>query len=219
MIRRPALLAATAFTAAAVLSLSACGGGDGAAKDNEKVAGADVGDQRRTPSPKASADDGITRPEIRLPKDVKNVFEGGETGDPKKDAVLADNERWVNSLIEAVTVDAEDHPALKFYARGEALVSSAEYIQGFREKKKSFVGTTRYYDRRVTFLREGVAAVTYCQDGTKTYPKDLKTGKVDRSIKGSASDYSFFNTRVKKNDKGVWQTDSVTSTAGAKKCM
>ncbi|MEU4798562.1 hypothetical protein [Streptomyces sp. NPDC023327] len=218
MIRRPALLAATAFTAAAVLSLSACGGGDGAAKDNEKVAGADVGDQRKTASPKASAD-GITRPEIRLPKDVKNVFEGGVTGDPKKDAVLADNERWVNSLIEAVTVDAEDHPALKFYARGEALVSSAEYIQGFREKKKSFVGTTRYYDRRVTFLREGVAAVTYCQDGTKTYPKDLKTGKVDRSVKGSASDYSFFNTRVKKNDKGVWQTDSVTSTVGAEKCM
>ncbi|MBM7171401.1 hypothetical protein JQK87_23940 [Streptomyces sp. G44] len=224
MNRRPTLLAAAAFTAAAVLSLSACGGGDGESKDNEKnekIAGADTdsGGERRTPSPKTSEDDGIDRPRIRLPKDVKNVFEGGVTGDPEKDAVLADNKRWVDSLIEAVTVDAQDHPALKFYATGDALVSSAEYIQGFRDKNKSFVGTIRYYDRKVTFLKEGVAAVTYCKDGTKTYPKDLKTGKVDRSIEGSASDYAFVNTRVTKNGKGVWQTDSITSTTGSKKCV
>ncbi|MFF1375738.1 hypothetical protein [Streptomyces sp. NPDC058308] len=125
----------------------------------------------------------------------------------------------MNSLIEAVTVDAEDHPALKFYATGDALISSAEYIQGFQEKNKSFVGTVRYYDRQVTFLKDGVAAVTYCKDGTKTYPKDVKTGKVDRSIEASASDYAFVNTRVTRNDRGVWQTDSVTSTSGAKKCM
>ncbi|WP_107410267.1 hypothetical protein [Streptomyces luteocolor] len=219
MTRRPTLLAAAALTTAAVLSLSACGGSDGDSKDNDKIAGADSGGKKsESPSPKASAD-GIDRPTIELPKDVKNVFEGGKTGDPKKDAVLADNERWVDSLIEAVTVDAKDHPAIKFYASGDALLSSAEYIDGFRKKSKSFVGTTRYYNRQVTFLKDGVAAVTYCQDGTKTYPKDLKTGKVDRSVEGSASDYAFFNTRVKKNDQGVWQTDSVTSTAGAKKCM
>ncbi|MFF8657695.1 hypothetical protein [Streptomyces huasconensis] len=219
MNRRPALLAAAALATAAALTLSACGGGDGGSKDSEKIAGADSGTQRdSSPSPKAS-EDGIDRPEIKLPKDVKNVFEGGRTGDPKKDAVLADNERWVNSLIEAVTVEAKDHPALKFYATGDALLSSAEYVQGFQKKNKSFVGTTRYYDRKVTFLKDGVAAVTYCQDGTKTYPKDLKTGTVDRSIEGSASDYTFFNTRVQKNDKGVWQTDSVTSTARAKQCM
>ncbi|MEV0256262.1 hypothetical protein AB0H82_18610 [Streptomyces sp. NPDC050732] len=221
MIRRPALLAAAAFTAAAALSLSACGGGDGdgGSKDSEKIAGADSGTQRdKSPSPKAS-EDGINRPEIKLPKDVKNVFEGGKTGDPKKDAILADNERWLDALIEATVVDSGDHPALKFYGSGEALLSAADYIQGFRKKNMSFVGTIRYYDREVTFLKEGVAAVTYCKDGTKTYPKDLKTGKVDRSIEGSASDYAFVNTRVQKNDKGVWQTDSITSITGSKKCV
>ncbi|QEU97503.1 hypothetical protein CP970_23140 [Streptomyces kanamyceticus] len=209
------------MTAAAVLSLSACGGGGGDSKDTDtdKIAGAGQGDKKSdAPSPKAS-EDGVDRPEVKLPKDVKNVFEGGKTGDAKKDAVLADNERWLNSLIEAVTVDAKDHPALKFYGSGEALLSAGEYVQGFKEKNKSFIGTIRYYDRQVTFLKEGVAAVTYCKDGTKTYPKDLKTGKVDRSIPGSASDYAYVNTRVKKNDKGVWQADSVTSTTGAKKCM
>ncbi|MFF1375736.1 hypothetical protein [Streptomyces sp. NPDC058308] len=218
MNRRPTLLAAAAMAAAAVVSLSACGGSDGASKDSDKIAGADSGDKASgSPSAEAS-DDGVDRPEIRLPKGVKNVFEGGTTGDPKKDAVLADNERWVDSLIEAVTVQAKDHPALKFYAAGDGLISSAEYIQGFQEKKKTFVGTIRYYDRQVTFLKDGVAAVSYCKDGTKTYPKDLKTGVVDRSIEPSASDYAFVNTRVKKNGKGVWQTDSVTSTTASKKC-
>lgn len=222
MNRRPTLLAAAAMTAAAVLSLSACGGGDGDSKDKDtdKIAGAGQGDEKSdSPSPKASAD-GVDRPEIKLPKDVKNVFEGGGTGDAKKDAVLADNERRINAIDEAITVDAKTHPALKFYSSGEALLTAADYIQSFRKESKSFVGTTRYYDRKVTFLKEGVAAVAYCQDGTKTYPKDLKTGKVDRSIPESADDYGFYNTRLKKNAKGVWQTESVTYVEEAtKKCM
>ncbi|MFD4631850.1 hypothetical protein ACFVYR_27660 [Streptomyces sp. NPDC058284] len=206
------------MTVAAVVSLSACGASDGDSQDKDKIAGADSGGRASEPPSAKAPDDGVDRPEIELPKGVKNVFEGGRTGDSKKDAVLADNERWLNSLIEAVTVEAKDHPALKFYAAGDGLVASAEYIQGFQEKKKSFVGTIRYYDRKVTFLKDGVAAVSYCKDGTKTYPKDLKTGTVDRSIEGSASDYAFVNTRVTKNDKGVWQTDSVTSTTASKKC-
>ncbi|MFI1679266.1 hypothetical protein [Streptomyces sp. NPDC020607] len=220
MNRRPTLLAAATMTTAAVLSLSACGGGDGDSTD--KIAGADSdasGKKKESPSPKAS-DDGIDRPEIKLPKDVKNVFEGDKTGGPKKDAVLADNARRLDAIDEAVTVDAKTHPALKFYSSGEALLTAADYIQGFRKEGKSFVGTTRYYDRRVTFLKEGVAAVAYCQDSTKTYPKDLKTGKVDRSIPESADDYGFYNTRLRKNAKGVWQTESVTYVEEAtKKCM
>ncbi|MFD4632090.1 hypothetical protein ACFVYR_26470 [Streptomyces sp. NPDC058284] len=220
MNRRPTLLAAAALTAAAVLSLSACGGGDG--DSNDKIAGADSdsgGKKKESPTPKSS-DDGIDRPEIKLPKDVKNVFEGGRTGDPKKDAVLADNERRINSIDEAITDDAKTQPALKFYSSGDALLTAADYIQGFRKEGKSFVGTTRYYDRRVTFLKEGVAAVAYCQDATKTYPKDLKTGKVDRSIPESADDYGFYNTRLRKNADGVWQTESVTYVEEAtKKCM
>ncbi|MGW2230620.1 hypothetical protein [Streptomyces formicae] len=224
MNRRPTLLAAAAMTAAAVLSLSACGGGDSEFKDkdSDKIAGADSdsGDKKReSPSPRAS-EDGVDRPEIKLPEDVKNVFEGGKTGDPKKDAVLADNERRINSIDEAITVDAKAHPALKFYSSGEALLTAVDYVQSFDKDQKSFVGTTRYYERKVTFLKEGVAAVSYCQDGTKTYPKDLKTGKVDRSIPESADDYGFYNTRLKKNAKGVWQTESVTYVEDAtKRCM
>ncbi|MEV8315229.1 hypothetical protein AB0Q95_13745 [Streptomyces sp. NPDC059900] len=220
MNRRPTLLASTALTVAALLSISACGGSDGgSAKGGEKIAGAGSGsEQRESPSP-TPPDDGIERPEIKLPKGVRNVFEGGRTGDAKKDAILADNERRIASIDEAITVDAKEHPALKFYSSGEALLSAAEYVQGFYEDGRSFVGTTRYFDREVTFLKSGAAAVTYCVDETKAYPKDRKTGKVDRSIPASSDDYAFYNTRVKKNAKGIWQTESVTSTTGAKQCL
>ncbi|WP_367042413.1 hypothetical protein [Streptomyces sp. Je 1-332] len=218
MNRRPALLAAATLTAAAVLSLSACGGGDGDAKENDKIAGAGSGDKKReSPSPSAS-DDGIERPEIKLPKDVKHVFEGGKTGDPKKDAILADNERRITSLDEAITVDAEEHPALKFYSSGNALLSAADHVQGFYKRGKTFVGTTRYYDREVTFLKDGAAVVTYCEDTSKTYPKDRKTGRVDRSIPESDQDYAFYNTRLEKNEDGIWQTTSVLTTTAAKRC-
>ncbi|MEU5954146.1 hypothetical protein [Streptomyces sp. NPDC047525] len=218
MNRRPTLLAAATLTAAAVLSLSACGGGDGDSKENDKIAGAESGEKRESPSPTAS-DDGVERPEIKLPKDVKYVFEGGKTGDAKKDAVLADNERRIASLDEAITVDAEKHPALKFYSSGDALLSAADYVQDFYKRGKTFVGTTRYYDREVTFLKGGAAVVTYCEDTSKTYPKDRKTGKVDRSIPGSEQDYGFYNTRLEKNEDGVWQTTSVLTTSAAKRCM
>ncbi|GGV31026.1 lipoprotein [Streptomyces longisporoflavus] len=218
MNRRPTLLAATALTAAAVLSLSACGGGGDVAKENDKIAGAGTGDKRQSPTPTAS-DDGIERPEIKLPKDVRNVFEGGETGDAKKDAILADNERRITSIDEAITVDAEKHPALAFYSSGDALLSAANHVQGFYKKDKTFVGTTRYYDREVRFLKGGAAAVTYCEDTSKTYPKDRRTGKVDRSIPESEQDYAFYNTRLDKNENGVWQTTNVLTTTAAKRCM
>ncbi|MEV0119590.1 hypothetical protein AB0H77_41115 [Streptomyces sp. NPDC050844] len=216
---RPHLFAAAAVTGAVVLSLSACGGGAEGDKGGEKIAGADTGESgRRPPSPTVSAD-GIDRPEIKLPKGVDNVFEGGKTGDSVKDAVLADNERRIDSIDEAVTVNAKKHPALEFYSSGDALVSAAYFIEGFYDNGKSFVGTTRYYDRKVTFLKNGAAAVTFCMDATKTYPQDRKTGKVDRSIPASASDYAFYNTRMEKNGKGVWQTTLVTSQGSAKRCM
>jgi hypothetical protein len=217
--RRPTLLAAATFTAAAVLSLTACGGSDGGSGDGDKIAGAETGDKKRESLSPSASDDGIERPEIKLPKDVKDVFEGGKTGDAKKDAVLADNARRISSLTEAATVDAKEHPALKFYSSGDALLSAANYAQDFHKKGKSFVGTSRYYDREVTFLKGGAAAVTYCMDATKTYPKDRKSGTVDKSIPASDQDYSFYNTRLEKTEDGVWQTTSVLTTAAAKRCM
>ncbi|MER5304344.1 hypothetical protein ABT039_33445 [Streptomyces lasiicapitis] len=208
-----------ALTTAAALSLSACGGGDGDSKGDEKIEGAGSTASEKA-SPSASADERSDRPKVDMPKGVSNVFEGGATGDAKKDAVLADNARNLDAIDVAITVGGKSsQKALKFYNKGKALIATASYIQGYYDDGKSYVGATRYYDRQVTFHGVSEATVTYCADATKTYPKDRKTGKVDRSIPESANDYTFFNERLKKNAKGVWQSVDVLSETGAKKCM
>ncbi|MCC8453603.1 hypothetical protein [Streptomyces rochei] len=211
-------IAAAALTAAVTLLLSGCGGSDSEDSGKDEIAGADTGaSASASPSPSASAD-GVDRPEIKLPSDVKNVFEGGSTGDPVKDAVLADNERMINSIDEAITVDAEEHPALKFYSKDNALIAAASYVQSFYEAGTTWTGSTRYYDREVTLSGENAATVTYCGDETKSYSKDRKTKEVKKTP-GDADDYVSYSARVQKNADGVWQTTNVVSERGAEKCQ
>ncbi|KFG74363.1 hypothetical protein [Streptomyces mutabilis] len=213
-------IAAAALTAAVTLLLSGCGGSDSEDSGKDKIAGADTGasaSASASPSPSASAD-GVDRPEIKLPSDVKNVFEGGSTGDPVKDAVLADNERMINSIDEAITVDAEEHPALKFYSKDNALIAAASYVQSFYEAGTTWTGSTRYYDREVTLSGENAATVTYCGDETKSYSKDRETKEVKKTP-GDADDYVSYSARVQKNADGVWQTTNVVSERGSEKCQ
>ncbi|NEB19206.1 hypothetical protein [Streptomyces coelicoflavus] len=213
--------AAAALTTAVALLLTACGGGsDSDDSGKDEIAGADTGasaSASASPSPSASGD-GVDRPEIKLPADVKNVFEGTKTGDPVKDAVLADNERMINSIDEAITVDAEEHPALKFYSKDNALVAAATYVQSFYEGGTTWTGSTRYYDREVTLSGDNAATVTYCGDETESYSKDRKTKKVKKTP-GDADDYVSYNARMEKNADGVWQTVNVVSERGSEKCQ
>ncbi|MCZ9353408.1 hypothetical protein NGM36_27200 [Streptomyces mutabilis] len=210
--------AAAALTAAVTLLLSGCGGSDSEDSGKDKIAGADTGaSASASPSPSAS-EDGVDRPEIKLPSDVKNVFEGDATGDPVKDAVLADNERMINSIDEAITVDAEEHPALKFYSKDNALIAAASYVQSFYEAGTTWTGSTRYYDREVTLSGENAATVTYCGDETKSYSKDRETKEVKKTP-GDADDYVSYSARVQKNADGVWQTTNVVSERGSEKCQ
>ncbi|WP_405778140.1 hypothetical protein [Streptomyces sp. NBC_00859] len=215
---------AASLAVAAALLLSACGGGDSSSSDKAdksgKIAGADTGKDTASPAASDSAPgDGIKRPKVVLPKGVKDTFEGEKTGDPKKDAILADNQQNLSAIDSAITTDVNAlRPALEFYNKPDALAAAIAYIKTFYDDGKSFVGTTRYYNRRVTILKDGAAAVTYCEDATKTYPKDRKTGKVTKAP-ATADDYTFYNERLEKDAKGVWQSASVISGSGANKCV
>ncbi|GLW44784.1 hypothetical protein Stsp02_04460 [Streptomyces sp. NBRC 14336] len=96
MIRRPpALLTALILTTAATLTLSACGGDDGPAKEgNDKVAGAGAG-KKPSPSHSQSAPSASDSPKIELPADLSYTFDWPKTGDEDKDAVLADSEQSI----------------------------------------------------------------------------------------------------------------------------
>ncbi|MFF5155003.1 hypothetical protein ACFY3N_01815 [Streptomyces sp. NPDC000348] len=218
MNRRPTLFAALALTATAALTLSACGSDDDTTtKDNDKIAGADTGEEK-SPSPTASPSDSGGRPKITFPSDAKNVFEYEKTGDAAKDAALADSTLTVNAVDEAIFEGDTGTEALGFYITDKALSSYITYVQKYIDDGETWVGETRYSNYKVTLSGPRKAYVTYCSDESKSYIKNKKTGKVDRSP-ATADAYVLYNTSLTKNSEGVWQTTDVVSNRGNKTCQ
>lgn len=219
----PLALAATCVTVSAVLLLSACGGGskDDGDKITDAASGTPSSSPAKTsaaPAPSASAT-GVTRPTITsFPADAKDVFEGEHTGDATKDAILADNQQWVMALDDGVFQGTAATKALRFYTAGRANDTATRYVQGYLSKNYTWTGTVRFFDRKVTIEGKDHAVVIYCSDESKAFLKDRKTGKVDNTPTTSDS-YVLYNTDLKKNAQGVWQTDAMLEDRGAKQCQ
>ncbi|MGW3662917.1 hypothetical protein [Streptomyces sp. NPDC005141] len=217
MNRRPRLLVTAALGATAALLLTACGGGDEKPKGNDKIAGADTGGETSA-SPGAGATATGSRPTIKFPSDARNVFEGQKTGDAKKDAVLADNAQRINSIDDAIFQGSMSTEALGFYSAEGALDSARTFVKGYLDDDRSWTGTTRYFDRQVSFRPDGSAAVIYCSDESKSFLKNRKTNKPEKTPT-SADSYVLYNTKLVKNSDGVWQTTNVISKRGADQCQ
>ncbi|MFH8237532.1 hypothetical protein [Streptomyces sp. NPDC018321] len=217
--RRPTLLTALTLTATAALTLSACGSEDSASGDNDKIAGADTGTEpSAAPSSSApsAADDG--RPKIELPSDLKLVFEDTETGDPVKDAVLADNAERMRAVDAAITGTDPEGKALGFYNTGKALTAAVSWVEQFEKANATLTGEARYFDRKVTLKSDTSAVLTFCADESKGFSKDKKTGEIAKTPVTKNS-YVLYNTRLDKNSDGVWQTSQILSTRGAAQCQ
>ncbi|BCL30243.1 hypothetical protein GCM10017557_51020 [Streptomyces aurantiacus] len=218
--RRPTLLAAATLTAAAALSLSACGGDDSSAdkgKDNDKIAGADTGAEKSA-SPSASAEAAAGRPKIELPADLHYSFEWKRTGDADRKAVLSDGEQFIKATDQAIANQDALDPAYRFYSEGELAASTEKYVQRFVDHGARTTGTYRFYNESVTVRGDGSATLTYCEDQGKAYNKYVKTGKVDKTPVTKKS-YVFYNTVLKKNGAGVWVTQDMLSERASSKCQ
>ncbi|SER33515.1 hypothetical protein [Streptomyces qinglanensis] len=208
----------TAGALAASLLLGACGSDGGS---DGKIDGADDGAKKtsKSPSPSQSSDaPGHKAPEdIKLAKDAKNVFEDTETGNPEKDAVLADNQARINAVDRVITTGKEPD-LVKVYAKGKSLLASNEYILDFANDGMSWAGVTRYYDQKVEFTGKSDARVTFCADESKAQNKVIKTGKLEPND-GGDQNYVFASFHTKRNSDGVWQAVSGSSQRGAEQCM
>ncbi|PSM43652.1 hypothetical protein C6Y14_08430 [Streptomyces dioscori] len=220
MNRRPTLLAALTLTAAAALTLSACGG-DSDSEDKAggqgKSAGADTG-EAKSASPTAGAADPGSRPRVTLPSDLKLIFETKKTGDAVKDAVLADNAERMRAVDAAITGTDPDGVALAYYNTGKAREAALSWVKQFKDADASLTGEARYYDRRVTLKSGTTALLSFCADESKGFSKDKKTGKADKTP-ATKNSYVHYNTRLDKNSAGTWQTSQIISTRGAAQCQ
>jgi hypothetical protein len=208
---------------AAGLLATACSGDGGSSDDDIPGAGGtetqpENGDNESDPGPEdedsEAGDDGIDRPEIVLPDDVINVFEEVDTDDPVELAVLADQERYINAVDEAITSGDIDGSALRFYASGEALRNGFEFISGMHEDNLTFAGTTRYYNREVTVREEDMATTAYCVDASESYTVDTETGEQDPDV----GNKYLYASRLERNEAGVWQTVDYTVDDGDSAC-
>ncbi|MDH6217750.1 hypothetical protein [Streptomyces pseudovenezuelae] len=215
--KRRTLPTAAALVAAAGLLLTACGGGDDSSASNDKIAGADTGSAAAA-SPSTSASGGADRPKIAFPSYAKNVFEDQKTGDVTKDAVLADSAMSVDSMDDAIFKRSTGTRVLGFFNTDKALNAAITYVQGYIDKNDVWIGETRYFDRKVTLSGDRQAYVTYCSDESKSFLKNTKTHKVDKTPT-SADSYVLYHTSLAKNAQDVWQTTNIVSNRGDKACQ
>ncbi|MFI6851921.1 hypothetical protein [Streptomyces sp. NPDC050416] len=218
MNRRPTLLAALTLTAAAALTLSACGSDDSSkGKDNDKIAGADTGSETSASPPKSDPV-AAERPKIDLPSDLSYTFDWPKTGDKEEDAVLSDSEQSIKAVdLAIVNQNALDKPYLYYY-EGEAAATTQKFIQNYVDNKAAITGAYRFYAPQVAVDKDGTASLSYCEDQGKAYVKYLKTDKVKKT-KVTAKSYVIYHTSLKKNDKGVWMIQKVVSQSGSPKCQ
>ncbi|MEU9633045.1 hypothetical protein ACGFZZ_03230 [Streptomyces tendae] len=217
--RRPTLLAALTLTAAAALTLSACGSDDDSpAKGEDKIAGADTGSATPSASPTTSESSEPGRPEIELPDDLSYTFDWPKTGDKEKDAVLADGEQSIKAVDLAIVNQDPLDKAYLYYYEGEAAAGTQEFIQAYVKENARVTGAYRFYDAVVNVRGADSASLVYCEDQGKAYDMYLKPKKVNKTPVTKNS-YVLYNTQLSKNDKGVWVVQKMLSQRGSDKCQ
>ncbi|MFF4748338.1 hypothetical protein ACWD5R_00445 [Streptomyces sp. NPDC002514] len=216
--KRHTLPVSVAIGATAAILLSACSGNADGTKRNGKIAGEDTSDTRALATPSASVSDKVKRPDSTLPKGVNDVFEGWHTGDPTEDAVLADAARSQTAMNYAILEGDSNTPGMTFYYKEKALTSSMKWVQKWLDTGLTYTGTTRYFKPKINVFDSRSAGVSFCADESKAFNKDRKTGTVDRSPVGNDA-YVLYNTRLERNEQGIWQTTDGTSVRGSKMCL
>ncbi|MEU3334032.1 hypothetical protein [Streptomyces sp. NPDC006668] len=214
---RRSLPVAAALTAAVALLLTACGGGGDHSKANDKIAGADTASPAAASPGTSTSSAAEDRPQIKLPSDVTDKYEGWKSGDATEDAVLADTARRIDATNDAILRGDASAPGLSFYYGDKALSDAVAWVQAYVKANLSFTGITRYYAPKVTLTGKSTASVVYCSDESKGFNKNRKTNKVDRAP-SKESPYVLYNTRLEKNEQGVWQTSNLVSKRGDKTC-
>ncbi|MBM7170193.1 hypothetical protein JQK87_17655 [Streptomyces sp. G44] len=215
---RPFRLATATLTATAALLLTSCGSDEKPSGDDDKIAGAEQGDAKKSTRPSATATANADRPKVELPSDLTMSFEPAGTGDPVKKAVLADNEERMRAVNAAIAGTDPQSEALGYYNTGKALEASVAWVAKFKDAGLSLTGEIRYYNRQVTLKDKKTATLSFCADESKGYTKKKSTEKVNKTPVTKNS-YVAYNTQLVKNAAGTWQTSQIFSTRGAAQCQ
>ncbi|MGW5785466.1 hypothetical protein ACWEWK_15875 [Streptomyces sp. NPDC003757] len=219
MARSALTMTAATFAATAALLLTACGGGDEDASPDD-IKGAGTGSS----SPSASASDpaDVDRPDVSLPADLKLVFDFERPSDADAAAALEDAANYIRALSHGITEQDVKDPAYGFYSAGGAARYAESQIQEYVAGGWTLTGEDRYYQAKTNPVGEGEKAksllVTFCEDQSKAYGKEVKTGKVHRTEESPASYQKFSLLMAPQQDSPVWRAQQITVEGKAEEC-
>lgn len=208
----PPIAAALATATALALALTACGSD---AKPSEGISGVPTAAPTAAPTTSAAAAE-PNAPTFKLPADVKVEVDGFESADAAKKAVLRDSSFAMTSWVEAKASGAKS-ANLKRYFAGLQAAQLADSVIKFGKSGMTVTGTYRYYQPTVQITGKDKASVLLCEDQSKAFSKNRKTGKAVSSTP-SLADFSRWNMVLSKNAAGDWQVLNYTYTEGVKEC-
>ncbi|MCT7351321.1 hypothetical protein N4P33_03950 [Streptomyces sp. 15-116A] len=209
--QRRTLPPAAALIASAVLLLTACGPGGGDDSSPDGIKGADTG-ASSSPSASASAASGVKRPTIKLPASFQVSFEGWTNSDPRLQAVMDDGRERLLGTYAGVTDQNPNADYIAFYNEGTALTTAQKWVKGLVDEDLTLVGKGRAFDPQVRISPDGSGTLFYCVDEGKGSTKNLKTGEVTKTPADDA--FVLYQTKLRKEDGGVWKTTTVTTRRG-----
>ncbi|MET8684260.1 hypothetical protein ABZV77_08590 [Streptomyces sp. NPDC004732] len=207
-----------ALAATTALLLTAC---SGSSDSSDKAEGADQNTNSISKSPKASPTSPTSSakvPDFGLPADVKVEIESVTTGDKTKDQVLKEQAEALMAR-QRIYVDLDPNSRyLTRYYDGEARAFYASEIKKAKTEGRTITGLYRYYDRKVQENDDDRAVVTYCEDRSKAFAKDIETGKA-RKTKPSPKDFIKNTATLRKTEHGTWLVQSFRGESSARECQ
>ncbi|MEU0384455.1 hypothetical protein [Streptomyces chartreusis] len=216
MARRALKTTAATLTATAALLLTACGGGGDDSSDDVK------GASSPSASASGSAAKDVGRPDVGLPKDLDLVFDFEKPSDQDSAAALDDAANYIRALNHGITKQDPADPAFQFYSSGQAAQYAHSQIKGYVDGGWTLTGKDRYYQAETSPGDESekvkTVSVSFCEDQSKVYGKEVESEKVHRTKESLASfqKFTILMTSVKGNP--VWRAQQVTVEGKAEEC-
>ncbi|NUP24475.1 MAG: hypothetical protein HOZ81_52170 [Streptomyces sp.] len=220
MARRTLPVTAATFALSATLLLSACGGGDDTSPDDIK--GADTGSSSPSASASASASPAADRPDVSLPKDLELVFDFEKPSNADNAAALADAENYIRALNHGITEQNPSDPAYQYYSAGDAARYANTQIEQYVKGGWTLTGKDRYYRAETSAAGDSksvkLVRVAFCEDQSKVYGKEVKSGKVLKT-EGSSDDFLKFDLLMAfPKGSQVWRAQQITVTEKSTEC-
>ncbi|MES5824439.1 hypothetical protein [Streptomyces sp. RG80] len=163
---------------------------------------------------------------MSLPKDLDLVFDFEKPSDADSAAALADAENYVRALNHGITQQDPSDPAYQYYSAGDAARYANTQIKEYVKGGWTLTGKDRYYRAETSAAGDSksvkLVSVSFCEDQSKVFGKEVKSGKVldSGNAEGSSANYLKFSL-VMASAKGspVWRAQQITVKEKATECQ